>query len=314
MRNAFAEAITELAGQDERVVLLAGDIGNRLFDRFRERYPKRFYNCGVAEANMTSVAAGLALSGLRPVTYTIAAFNTVRCLEQIKIDLCYHRAPVIVVGTGAGLSYSSLGATHFSCEDLAQLRTLPGMTVVCPGDAREVASALRGCLALPGPAYLRLGKKGEPLVHATPPEVVIGQALVLRPGAHVALLAAGTMLPVAAGAAELLASDGVSAEVVSFHTVSPLDARYLERAFARFALVATLEEHGRKGGFGAAVGEWLVDRPPGGARLLCFATDGTYPHDTGSPEYLRARFGLTPEAVRERVRAGLERARRAERA
>ncbi|PCI31321.1 MAG: transketolase, partial [Elusimicrobia bacterium] len=125
MRNAFATAITELGDEYPELVMLAGDIGNRLFDRFKEKYPERFYNCGVAEANMTGVAAGLAASGLKPITYTITPFNTTRCFEQIRVDVCYPDLPVIVVGTGAGLSYASLGATHHSMEDIAILRTLP---------------------------------------------------------------------------------------------------------------------------------------------------------------------------------------------
>ena len=123
MRNAFADEIKKLSDKDERIVLLSGDIGNRLFDNFKRAHPQRFYNCGVAEANMTGVAAGLALCGLRPITYTIASFNIFRSLEQIKIDLCYQNLPVIVVGIGAGLSYASLGGTHHSCEDIAMMRS-----------------------------------------------------------------------------------------------------------------------------------------------------------------------------------------------
>jgi transketolase len=126
MRNAFAEEITKIGAADDRVVLLSGDIGNRLFDDFKDRAPDRFFNCGVAEANMMSVAAGMALSGLRPVVYTITPFVTTRCLEQIRDDVCYHKAPVTIVGVGSGLGYASLGATHQSLEDIAFLRRLPG--------------------------------------------------------------------------------------------------------------------------------------------------------------------------------------------
>src|SRR5262249_33705790 len=164
MRNAFASEITALAAQDERIVLLSGDIGNKLFDEFKARFPGRFLNCGVAEANMISMAAGLAMCGLRPVTYTIASFTTVRCLEQIRIDACYHHQPIVIAGVGAGLAYAANGGTHHSCEDIALLRALPGMTVVCPGDPVEVRLALRAALQEPGPVYLRLGKKGEPVV------------------------------------------------------------------------------------------------------------------------------------------------------
>ena len=144
MRNAFAHEITQLAQQDERIVLLSGDIGNRLFDEFKDKCPGRFHNCGVAEANMIGVAAGLALSGLRPVCYTIAPFITYRCMEQIRVDACYHNVPVTIVGTGAGLAYASLGATHHSCEDIGMLRLLPGLVVMAPADAHEVRGCWRG--------------------------------------------------------------------------------------------------------------------------------------------------------------------------
>ncbi len=168
MRNAFAKKITELAKQDERVVLLSGDIGNRLFDDFKAKFPSRFYNCGVAEANMMGIAAGLAMSGLRPVCYTITPFITYRCMEQIRVDVCYHHAPVVIVGTGSGLSYASLGATHHSCEEMGMLRLLPGLTVLAPADEVEVRGALEAALKSDNPAYIRIGKKGEPVVHKTP--------------------------------------------------------------------------------------------------------------------------------------------------
>ena len=135
MRNAFAAELVELATMDERIVLLSGDIGNRLFNNFKRECPNRFVNCGVAEANITGMAAGMAMCGLRPITYTISTFNTYRCLEQIRIDICYHNLPVTIVGVGAGLSYAGLGATHQSLEDITMLRMLPNMTVICPGDA-----------------------------------------------------------------------------------------------------------------------------------------------------------------------------------
>ena len=143
MRNAFAAEINAQAVSDSRVVLLSGDIGNRLFDPIKASAPDRFLNCGVAEANMMTVAAGMAMNGLRPVVYTIAPFVTTRCLEQIRVDVCYHQLPVVIVGVGAGLSYASLGATHHSCEDIALLRSLPNMTVISPADAHEVRGAAR---------------------------------------------------------------------------------------------------------------------------------------------------------------------------
>src|SRR5258708_18574645 len=146
MRNSFAHEITRLAQEDDRIVLLSGDIGNRLFDEFKLKCPGRFHNCGVAEANMIGVAAGLAMTGLRPVCYTIAPFITYRCLEQIRVDVCYHNVPVTIVGTGAGLAYASLGGTHHSCEEMGMLRLLPGLAVLAPADEWEVRGAIKAAL------------------------------------------------------------------------------------------------------------------------------------------------------------------------
>lgn len=301
MRNAFAAEITALAARDQRIVLLSGDIGNLLFDDYKARVPGRFFNCGVAEANMMSMAAGMALSGMRPVVYTITPFVTTRCFEQIRVDVCYHNVPVVIVGVGAGLSYASLGATHHSCEDIALLRTQPNMTVVCPGDPWEVRAALRAALRHPGPVYLRLGKKGEPAVHATPPDFAIGRGIVLREGRDVCLLGTGTLLPMAVEAADRLAQRGLSVQVVSFHTVKPLDTALLSDVFAGRAVVATVEEHSIIGGLGGAVAEWLADRPPQRARLCRIGTADAFLHEAGEQEYARARFGLTPEGITERI-------------
>ena len=160
MRNAFADEITKIAQQREDIVLLSGDIGNRLFDKFKEVAPGRFFNCGVAEANMIGVAAGMAASGLKPVCYTIASFITYRVIEQIRLDLGYHHQNVVIVGTGAGLSYASLGSTHHSVEDMGMLRLIPGLAVLAPGDEKELRPAFHAALEYPGPVYIRIGKKG----------------------------------------------------------------------------------------------------------------------------------------------------------
>ena len=301
MRNAFAAEITALAAADQRVVLLSGDIGNRLFDDFKARCPGRFYNCGVAEANMIGVAAGMALCGLRPVAYTITPFVTTRCLEQIRVDVCYHHVPVIIVGTGSGLSYASLGATHHSCEDIAFLRSLPHMRVLCPGDPVEVKLALRAALAQDEPVYIRIGKKGEPIVHKQPVDFAIGKGIVVRSGKDVCLLSTGNMLGVAARAADKLAEHGVSAQVVSFHTVKPLDEALLADAFAGFAVVATIEEHSLLAGFGSSVAEWYVDRPGQKARLLRFGTEDHFIHEAGNQEYARRYYGLTVDRIAEQT-------------
>lgn len=305
MRNAFALTITDLARTDERIVLLSGDIGNRLFDKFKTAFPNRFFNCGVAEANMASMAAGMAAEGLKPFVYTIAPFTTARCFEQIRVDICYHNVPVTIVGVGAGLSYASLGPTHHSCEDIAILRTLPHMSVVCPADPVEVRLAIHAAAKHSGPLYIRLGKKGEPIVHRVDPVFVIGRGIVVRDGHAVGLLSTGALLPVAMAAAEQLEKNGVSTNVVSFHTVKPLDEALLEDYFKRFKLVASVEEHGRIGGLGSAIAEWLALSATGKARLLSLGTPDEFLHESGSQAYARGYFGLTPEAIAAKILARL---------
>lgn len=305
MRNAFANELTELALTDERIVLLSGDIGNRLFDRFKQTFPHRFFNCGVAEANMASLAAGMAMCKLRPVTYTIAPFNTTRCLEQIRNDICYHKVPVIIVGTGAGLSYASLGCTHHSCEDISLLRSLPNMTVLCPADSYELRSLLRLALQLPGPAYLRIGKTGEPNIHASLPELKIGTGYRIQSGKDLCLLSTGNMLSTAIEAAHLLQQSDLSAEIISLHTVKPLDFVQLQNIFSRFPLVVTIEEHSLIGGIGSSVAEWMIDHNIFSTKLLRFGTPDQFPHHVGSQKYLRSEYGLTAQNIVNQVQKNL---------
>ena len=301
MRNAFATELVSIASDDERVVLLSGDIGNRLFNDFKLRFSGRFFNCGVAEASMTGIAAGMAMSGIRPITYSITPFVTTRCLEQIRIDICYQNGPVIIVGVGAGLSYAGLGATHQSCEDIAFLRMLPNMTVICPGDPVEVGLALRSAVAHGGPVYIRLGKKGEPIVYSEIPEFRIGKGIVITEGDDVCLLSTGNMLPVAVQSGKGLEAKGLSTSVVSLHTVKPLDEALLADVFQRFRVVATVEEHSVLGGLGSAVAEWMSEQSHIQARLCRIGTDDRFLHEAGGQEHAREHFGLTPDAVATRV-------------
>jgi transketolase len=307
MRNAFADELTQLAAADDRIVLLSGDIGNRLFDRFKQNNPSRFYNCGVAEANMTSLAAGMAMCGLKPITYTIAPFNTTRCLEQIRDDICYHQVPVLIVGTGSGLSYASLGCTHHSCEDIAMLRSLPNMTILCPADTMELRSLLRLALQLSGPAYMRIGKTGEPVLHPSIPALEIGKGYRMRAGKDLCLLSTGNMLAAALETAALLEKNDLSAEVVSFHTVKPLDIDLLQSLFQRFPLIATMEEHSLIGGFGSAVAEWAADHGPRTSQLVRFGTPDRFPHPVGSQKYLRASYGLTAADMAKQLQQQIKR-------
>lgn len=302
MRNAFADELTALGNDDPRLVMLSGDIGNKLFDKFRAAHPDRFINCGVAEQNMTGVAAGLAMSGMRPVTYTITPFCTTRCLEQIRTDAAYHDVPVTVVSVGAGLAYAGLGPTHHACEDIAFLRAIPNMVVIAPGDAWEVRAALRAVMQQNKPAYIRMGKKGEPLVHkGRLDNFKIGESITIEQGSDVCLLSTGNMLPEVIEAAHVLKEKGVSAEVVSFHTVKPLDEKRLQDAFSRYKLVATVEEHSLIGGFGSAVAEWIVDSGIAPKKFLRFGTPDAFFKKSGEQEFAREQLELTGHQMAHRI-------------
>lgn len=305
MRNAFADELTELSHHDPRLVMLSGDIGNKLFDKFKAAHNNRFFNCGVAEQHMTGFAAGLAMSGLRPVTYTITPFVTTRCLEQIRTDVAYHDLPVTIVSVGAGLAYAGLGPTHHACEDIAFMRAIPNIVVICPGDAWEVRAALRAALMQDKPCYIRMGKKGEPLVHKSLPKFEIGKSITIQHGHDICLLSTGNMLPEAMDAAHRLADAGYSVEVVSFHTVKPLDGKYLYEAFERFSVVATLEEHSLIGGFGSAVAEWAVDQSIMPKHLIRFGTPDAFFKKSGEQDFAREQLGLTGYAIADRIKSSL---------
>jgi len=297
MRNAFAQIVTELAVTNPRLVLLAGDIGNRLFDRFKEQFPQRFYNCGVAEAGMTGIAAGLASSGLQPITYTITPFNTLRCLEQIRLDVCYPDLPVILVGTGSGLSYASLGATHHSMEDIGALRMLPNMHVVCPADTMEVKSLIAAALELRRPTYIRLGKKGEPQIHHQPPALVIGKSYTIREGSDLAVIGVGNLLAEALKCADLLQEKSITTRVISWHTVKPIDDSLLSELFASFAKIIVLEEHGYSGGVGSSLLEWGSRQGVDLRKLKCFAGADQFLSACGNQQQAREFLGLTANQI-----------------
>lgn len=301
MRNAFAQEATVIAATNDKVVLLSGDIGNRLFDDFKEQAPDRFFNCGVAEANMMTVAAGMALSGLRPIVYTITPFATTRCLEQIRNDVCYQKAPVTIVGVGSGLGYASLGPTHQSMEDIALLRAMPELRIICPGDPWEARAAIRSVLDSEEPAYIRLGKKGEPSIGSSDQPFAIGRSTVLRMGSEICVISTGTATASALRAAEQLASMQISVNVMHMHTVKPLDTAALDRVFRKFPIVASLEEHGRAGGMGSAIAEWLCDQESGLARLHRFGGESRFLHEAGDRDHVLRKNGLLPDQIAQRL-------------
>ncbi|MBU0480939.1 MAG: transketolase [Proteobacteria bacterium] len=301
MRQAFLKTLIECLAVDPAILLLTSDTGFHVFDDFQREYPENYLNVGISEAAMIGIAAGLALAGRKVMTYAIAPFATFRCLEQIRVDLCCQKLPVMVVGVGAGLTYGPAGPTHHTIEDIAVMKALPNMTVFCPGDPWETEAAVRAGLALDGPCYLRLGKSSEPLVHQQPPAFRVGEGILLRPGTDLAILATGTMLAAAVEVADRLKGQGISAELISMPTVKPIDRRLIGEAVERFPLLVTMEEHSLLGGFGSAVADTMLESGLASTRLLKFGIPDVYCDVAGSQEYLRAKYGLDPESMTTRI-------------
>lgn len=309
MRDAFVAALLERGTADPKIMLLTGDLGYHLFDAFSRACPGRYVNCGVAEQGMLGLAAGLALTSFRPIVYSITPFTTYRIMEQIRVDACYHNLPIIIVGIGSGYAYGNLGPTHHSCEDIAMMRSLPNMAVVCPSDAWEVRAALREALKRDSPTYLRLGKRGEPILRGGYPSgFQIGKAIILREGRDVSIVACGAIVGEALIAADALDAHGVQAQVVSMHTVKPIDERMLHEAFTRFRMVVTLEEHSTIGGLGGAVAEWMADNNmwKHETPLLRLGSPDAFFREAGERHYILEQLGLTGKHVAERIRSALQ--------
>ena len=298
MRNRFAEVITKLAKERDDICLLSGDIGNRMFDDFKEVAPNRFLNCGIAEANMMSMAAGLALSGLRPIVYTIAPFTTTRCLEQIRTGVAYHEAPVVIVGTGSGLSYAELGATHHSLEDLAILRSIPNLQVCAPTDQNELEAQLKQAIAEKKPTYIRIGKKGEPILLKNYDNLGIGKANLLKKGKDIIILGIGPIISEALEASEKLERKGINLAVASMGSVKPLDEKFLRQCvFEGYNNWVSLEEHHQIGGLGSTLLEWLSSENINNVKLKRIGIADHFVHELGEQSYVRGKESINAQAI-----------------
>lgn len=298
MRKRFVEQLCMAAESNPQVMLVTGDLGFGVLDDFAARFPKQYLNVGVAEQNMTGVAAGLALSGKVVFTYSIANFPTLRCLEQLRNDVCYHHANVKVVAIGGGFSYGALGISHHATEDIAILRALPELTVVAPGDPWEAAAATAALAKMPGPAYLRLDKSSMPDTHAPDEQFTMGQARRVREGHDITLIATGGILDVARTAANRLAEENqINCRVLSMHTIKPIDRSAIHAACHETGGIITLEEHTIDGGLGSAVAEVCMDD---GVRPRVFRRMGLragFSSLVGDQHYLRTVYGLDEQAV-----------------
>jgi transketolase len=303
VRTAFLDTLYELAKADRRIVFVTGDLGFSVVERFMADLPDQFVNAGVAEQNMTSLAAGMALMGKVVLTYSIANFPTLRCLEQVRNDVCYHEANVKIVAVGGGFTYGAMGASHHATEELGVMRMMPGMVVVAPADPVEARAATRAIVAHPGPCYIRLGKAGEPDVHPGPVDFQLGRAIQLRDGRDLTLLSTGGMLGTAVAVAGRLAERGVAARVLSMHTLKPLDEEAVRAAARETGALVTLEQHSVIGGLGSAVAEVLAERPGASVPFRRIGVPSAFSERVGSQKWLEQQHGLDEAGVLAQVEA-----------
>jgi len=301
MRNAFIRTLEKLCESNNDVFLLTADLGFRLFDSFRKKYPDRFFNIGIAEPNMIGISAGLALSGKNVYCYSMIPFLIMRCFEQIRLDLCYHNLNVKLVGVGGGLTYGLEGITHHPIEDISIMRSIPNMTVIAPGDPFEVEAITNLSLKYKGTMFIRLGRSDEPYVHSSVPKLEIGKGIrIFNRGSDICLLVTGAMLYKAKVTSELLLRKGFGVTLISLHTVKPLDVILIKDCAKKYKSIFSIEEQSIIGGLGSAVAEVLSEVQYDGLFRRIGLPD-KFNRYVGKTEYLHQKYGLIPEKIADNI-------------
>ena len=286
------ETLKELARQDERVFLLTADMGYSVFETFRDEFPDRFLNTGIAEQNTIGIAAGLASRGKIVFVYSIIPFVTMRCFEQIRLDLAYNKSNVKIVGVGAGFTYGSLGSSHHALEDISIMRSLPNMTVLCPGDPIEARELIKQSYKHTGPVYIRLGKNGEPKIHPEDKKIPLGKAIEISTGDDLILITTSTMLETGKRWVDEWKDEGVSASLVSMPTMKPFDTESIKKFIRSNIPIISLEEHNIIGGLGSAIAEVIADTGIG-VKFLRLGINDRFSHFVGGHDYQKQKSNLT---------------------
>lgn len=294
-RFGYSEALLALGQEDERVVVLDADLAkSTTTERFKERFPERFYDVGIAEQNMLGISAGLSLAGFIPFVSTYGVFLSGRAWDQIRTTICYAGLNVKLGGAHGGLSVGPDGATHQALEVIALTRVLPNMTVLVPADYQETIKATRAAAAIKGPVYIRFGRAPVPIITRPEDPFVVGKANQYREGRDVTIISTGAMLALALEAAENLASRGVQARILNMHTIKPLDVEAVVKAAQETGCLVTVEEHQINGGLGGAVAECLVEHSP--VPMERVGIRDTF-GESGEPEELQESYGLTAAEI-----------------
>ncbi len=290
-RQAYGQVLVELGEKNSNLVVMDADLSkSTMTAEFGKAFPDRFFNMGIAEQNLYAAAAGLALSGKVVCASTFAMFATGRAFEIIRNSIGYTKANVKVCASHAGITTGEDGASHQTFEDIALMRTIPGMTIVNPSDAVSAKALLRQTVAFDGPAYVRLGRAAVPVCYKETDEIVLGKANVLREGKDAAVIATGIMVNEALMAAETLAAEGISVRVIDMHTIKPIDKDAVIAAAKETKGIVTAEEHSVIGGLGSAVAEVCGQFAP--ARIAMVGQKDTY-GESGKPDELKAKYGMT---------------------
>ena len=297
MRDTFVRTLLEIAKKDKNVYIITGDLGFGVLKPFWTELPDQIINAGIAEQNMTSIAAGLAMQGKTVYTYSIGNFPTLRCIEQIRNDCAYHNANVKVVCVGGGFVYGSLGMSHHATEDIAMMRSLPDVTVLAPGDLVEAECATKAIYEMPGTCYLRLGRGGEKRIHEKLDGFTIGKAIEIQKGENVAVFSTGAIFDEVNEACEELKAQGITPTVYTFPTVKPIDKDVILEGAKTHKAIVTVEEHNLSGGFGSAVAEVLAETDGVKAKLVRVALDDRYSCIVGSQKYLRKQYSIDAKAI-----------------
>ena len=305
MRDTFVRTLIDIAKADKNVHLVTGDLGFGVLKPFWEQLPDQFTNAGIAEQNMTSFAAGMALEGKTVFTYSIGNFPTLRAIEQIRNDCAYHNANVKIVCVGGGFVYGSLGMSHHATEDLAIMRALPNVVVVAPGDLVEAECATRAIYQHQGTCYLRLGRGEEKRIHDHIDDFQIGRALKIKDGTGVAIFSTGAIFDEALEASDLLCQHDIHPAIYTFPTVKPIDRDTIVKCANEYDLIITVEEHNILGGFGSAVSEVLAELSGINARVSRVGLEDKYSSIVGSQKYLRDQYGISAEKIAAKVEDAL---------
>ena len=297
MRDHFISSLTEIAQKNNNIILITGDLGFGVLDNFIEKYPKQFINAGVAEQNMTGIASGLGMDGKTVFTYSIGNFNTLRCLEQIRNDACYHNSNVNIVSVGGGFSYGALGYSHHATEDIAIMRAIPNLRVFSPCDFWEIQEITKQVVELGGVNYIRIDKSSAGNTRKNDEDFIVGKGRVLTDGTDLTIIATGGIVELALEAQKKLNSSGISCKVVSMHTIKPIDKNLIIDCVKNTGALVTLEEHSLIGGLGSAVSEILMQESVYPKRFKMMGLDSSFSTIVGSQSYLRKYNDLDTSSI-----------------